>query len=163
MPTDIKYYIDRAGELFVSTRITAKDLMDLLNDKLPTMLELQRAEQKYSANRDFVEVRLGLKILSMDYNYYYSHKDAVQHCNEATEKLQRLSEKLRALQLSGMTMAISDHYGLNVDGSLFIKWDFTDEEVVLLLEGVKEKQDKSTEQQQEQQEGTSSEQQKQTA
>ena len=54
------------------------------------ILELQRTEQKFAAIRDFVEVRLGLKVLSMDYNYYHSQEDSVQRCNQASEKLQRL-------------------------------------------------------------------------
>ena len=61
------------------------------------------------------------------------------------------SEKLSSMQLGGMTMAISDHYGLNADGSLFIKWDFTDDEVVLLLEGVKQQEQQQQQQEQEQQ------------
>jgi sensor histidine kinase YesM len=51
------------------------------------------------------------------------------------------SEKLREHhQLSGMTIGISDHFAYNLDGSLMIKWDFTDDEATLFLQGMNTEQ-----------------------
>lgn len=75
----------------ISSRMTAKEVVDLLTTKVATLQELIREEDKAEGVRDYVATRLGLKVLSVDYTYFYSDPLSVFQSRNAYEKLHKLA------------------------------------------------------------------------
>eukprot|EP01111_Echinosteliopsis_oligospora_P012930 TRINITY_DN4511_c0_g1_i1.p1 TRINITY_DN4511_c0_g1~~TRINITY_DN4511_c0_g1_i1.p1 ORF type:complete len:571 (+),score=97.83 TRINITY_DN4511_c0_g1_i1:72-1784(+) len=135
MPVNMPYHLSTTGELRISALCTPEQFLKILLEQGPKAQELTRDQDKWETTRDFIEVKLGLSTMTADYTFAYAIPNATAKIRLALGRLQKIAENLRTHKLSGMTLAISDHYGLSPDGVVYIKWDFPDEDITYLLEG----------------------------
>lgn len=140
MPGSLTHHLAPTGEMQISTSLPPKKLVELLQEHGKRALELAREESNWEGIRDFVQVRLGLKMLTVDYTFFYMVNDAVHKSRQAFKKLQQCADSIRGGIMSGLVVAVSDHYGVSFDGTIYIKWDFQAEDLVLLLQGVQQQQ-----------------------
>jgi len=153
MPKGMLYHLDPTGLLRVSAQATPEEVFTILQSQGPKAVELSRQESDWESIRNFSEVRLGLKSLTVDYSFFYSVPNSLARSRHAFKRLQEIVDTLRtSFPLSGRTLAISDHYGLGAHDAIFIKWDFRSDDVVLLLQGVDGSSQKQPEKQQPRQE-----------
>ncbi len=76
--------------LGVSSELTPQEFNHILSEKYLKILELSRDDNRHHEIRDNVEVRLGLKMLTIDYSFYYTSRSAVEKGRAAIERLHKL-------------------------------------------------------------------------
>jgi len=143
MPDGVKYHLSPLGDLQISTKIKLKEFVDILQTHGPRAVELAREEAHWEHIRDYVEVRLGLKQLTADKMFYFTETEAVQKARSALKRLHDSVDSIKTHLLSGLTLAISNHYGISRNGVIYLKWDFKSDEL-LFLERPKEPINEST-------------------
>ncbi|EGG22642.1 hypothetical protein DFA_04772 [Cavenderia fasciculata] len=126
-----KYYIDMDGVLKISTRVEFNEFIDIINNEHDKTIEVLKLSEKMETLRDYVQVRLGLKELTTLTSFVYTH--GYDKVYQAYQKLYDESEKLRNLQLNGLTLVIADYYSISRAGEIFVKYDFSVEEFIYAI------------------------------
>eukprot|EP01133_Synstelium_polycarpum_P011201 gene11201-13060_t len=126
-----EYLIEMDGVLKISTRVSFDAFMQIILQNNEKAIEVQRLADKMEQMRDYVQVRLGLKELTTLNAFVYTH--GYEKVYAAYQRLHEESEKLRSLQLNGLSIIIADYYSISRAGELFIHYDFTVEDFIAAI------------------------------
>ncbi|EFA82255.1 hypothetical protein PPL_04678 [Heterostelium album PN500] len=141
-----KFYIEMDGSLKVSTRCSFEDFMEILIDQYDNAIKVQKESEKIEQMRDYVQVRLGLRELTTLNAFIYS--EGYEKVFKAYQKLYEQSEKLRNLELNGLSIIIADYYSISRTGEIYIKHDFSVEDFIAALSAPTSELQQEPEQQQ---------------
>jgi len=82
--------------------------------------------------RSYIQTRLGLQTLETEDSFYIS-SDALMKERSTLMSLKTYADKVRESPMSGLSVYISDRFGIGHNGALYIKWDFTTGDMERLL------------------------------
>ncbi|KYQ90517.1 hypothetical protein DLAC_09142 [Tieghemostelium lacteum] len=142
-------HIDMDGTLKVSPLVGFDQFIQILADNYQSSMETAKLLEKYEAIRDYAQVRLGLRELTCLNMFVHEH--GFEKVYQAYQKLYDSADRIRDIGLSGFTIIIGDYYSISKQGDIFLKYDFSVDDIIRQLTAPEKENDATIDEEQQHQ------------